>query len=54
MLGHLSYNYPKLQVQGEFANIARSNQPSYDEPGESDVEELSERGYKKDEYEVEV
>ena len=37
----------------------RSNQPYYDEPGEgssdeSDVEELSERGYEKDEYEVEV
>ena len=46
-------------MQGKFANVTRSNQPSYDEPGEvssdeSDVEELSERGYEKDEYEVEV
>ena len=46
-------------MQGKFANATRNNQPSYDEPGkgssdESDVEELSERGYEKDEYEVEV
>ena len=43
----------------KIANVMRNNQPSYDEPGEgssdeSDVEELSERGYEKDEYEVEV
>ena len=59
MLGHLSYDCPKLQVQGTFTNVTRNNQPSYDEPGEgssdqSDVEELSERDYEKDEYEVEV
>ena len=59
VLGHLSYDGPKRQVQGKFANVTRSNQPYYDEPGEgpsdeSDVEELSKRGYEKDEYEVEV
>ena len=59
VLGHLSYDCPKRQVQGKFTNVTRSNQPSYDEPGEgssdeSDVEEFSERGYEKDEYEVEV
>ena len=59
MLGHLSYDCPKWQVQGKFANITRDNQPSYDEPGEgssdeSDVAEFSERGYEKGEYEVEV
>ena len=59
LLGHLSYNYPKRQVQGKFANVTRSNQPSYDELGEgssdeSDIERFSERGYEKDEYEVEV
>ena len=54
MLGHLSYDCPKLQLQGKFANVTRNNQPSYDELGESDVEEFSERGYEKDEYEVEV
>ena len=37
----------------------RIDHPSYNEPGkgssdESDVEEISERGYEKDEYEVEV
>ena len=47
MLGHLSYDCPKRQVQGKFANVMRSDHPSYDEPGEgssdeSDVEELSE------------
>ena len=59
VLGHLSYDCPKRQVQGKFANVTRSSQPSYDErgegsSGESDVEELSERGYEEDEYEVEV
>ena len=59
MLGHLSYDCPKLQVQGKFANVTRNNQPSYDEPGEgsseeSDMEELSKRDYEKDEYEVEL
>ena len=59
MLGHLSYDCPKRQVQGKFSNITRDNQPSYDEPGEgssdeSDVAEFSERGYEKGEYEVEV
>ena len=59
MLGHLSYDCPKRQVQGKFANVTKSNHPSYDEPGEgtsdeSDVEELSEGGYEKDDYEVEV
>ena len=59
MLGHLSYDCPKWQVQGKFANIMRDNQPSYDEPGEgssdeSNVAEFSERGYEKGEYEVEV
>ena len=59
MLGHLSYDCPKRQVQGKFANVMRSDHPSYDEPGEgssddSDVEELSEGGYEKDDYEVEV
>ena len=49
MLGHLSYNWPKRQVQGNFANITRDNQPSYDEPGEgssdeSDVAEFSGKG----------
>ena len=24
--GHLSYNYPNLQVQGKFANVAKDNQ----------------------------
>ena len=47
------------QAQGKFTNVTRNNQPSYDEPGEgssdeSDVGEFSERGYEKDEYEVEV
>ena len=59
MLGHLSYDYPKRQVQGKFANVMRNNQPSYDEPGEGssekrDMEELSERNYEKDEHKVEV
>ena len=59
MLGHLSYDCPKRQVQGKFTNVTRNSQPSYDEPGEgsseeSDTEELSERNYEKDEYEVEV
>ena len=59
VFGHLSYDCPQRQVQGKFASVTRSNQSSYDEPGEgssdeSDVEELSERGYEKDEYEVEV
>ena len=59
MLGHLSYDCPKLQVQGKFANIMRNNQSSYNEPGEgssgeSDVGEFSERGYEKDEYEVQA
>ena len=59
MLGHLSYDCPKLQVQGKFANVTRDNHPSYDEPGEdssaeSDVEKLSVGGYEKDDYEVEV
>ena len=59
VLGHLSYGCPKLQVQGKFPNVMRNNQPSYDEPGEGssdegDVEEFSERGYEKDEYEVEL
>ena len=59
VLGHLSYDCPKLQVQGKFANVTRGNQTSYDEPGEdssdeSDVEEFSERGYEKEEYEVEL
>ena len=59
VLGHLSYDCPKRQVEGKFANVTRSNHPSYDEPGEdssdeSDVEEISERGYEKDDYEVEV
>ena len=58
-LGHLSYDYPKRQVQGKFANVTRIDHPSYDEPGkgssdESDVEELFERSYEKDDYEVEV
>ena len=59
MLGHLSYDCPKLQVQGKFANVTRNSQPSYIElkknsVDESDEEEFSERGYEKDEYEVEV
>ena len=59
MLGHLSYDCPKRQVQEKFANVTRCNHPSYDEPGEgssdeSNVEKLSEGGYEKDEYEVEV
>ena len=59
MLGHLSYDCPKWQLQGKFTNVTRNNQASYDEPGEgssdeSDVEEFSERRYEKDEYEVEV
>ena len=59
MLGHLSYDCPKLQVQGKFANITRGNQTSYDELGEdssdeSDVKEFSKRGYEKEEYEVEL
>ena len=60
MLGHLSYDCPKVQVQRKFANVTRDNHPSYDEPGEdssteSDVEELSVGGgYEKDDYEVEV
>ena len=59
ILGHLSYDCPKRQVQGKFTNVTRSNQPSYDEPGEgssdeSNVGEFSERGYEKDEYEVDV
>ena len=59
MLGHLSYDCPKCQVQGKFANVTRCNHPSYDEPGEgssdeSNVEKLSEGDYEKDEYEVEV
>ena len=59
VLGHLSYDYPKRRVQGKFANVTRSNHPSYEEPGEgssdeSDVEEISEGGYEKDDYEVEV
>ena len=58
-LGHLSYDCPKRQVQGKFANVMRIDHPSYNEPGkgssdESDVEEISERGYEKDDYEVEV
>ena len=39
MLGHLSYDCPKLQVQGKFANVTRNNQPSYDEPGEGSSDE---------------
>ena len=59
VLGHLSYDCPKRQVQGKFANVMRNNHPSYDEPGEgssdeSDLEKFSERGYEKDEYRVEV
>ena len=58
-LGHLSYDCPKLQVQGKFANITRDIQVSYDEPenvslDESDSEEFSEREYEKDEYEVQA
>ena len=58
-LGHLSYDCPKRQMQGKFTNIMRIDHPSYNEPGkgssdESDVEEISERGYEKDDYEVEV
>ena len=58
-LGHLSYDCPKRQVQGKFANVMRIDHPSYNEPGkgssdESDVEEISERGYEEDDYEVEV
>ena len=57
MLGHLSYDCPKLQVQGKFANVTRGNQISYDEPGEDSSDEsddFSERSYEKDEYEVEL
>ena len=58
-LGHLLYDCPKRQVQGKFANVTRIDHPSYGEPGkgssdESDVDELSEGGYEKDDYEVEV
>ena len=49
VLGHLSDDCPKLQVQGKFANISRNNQVSHDGSGkdssdESDLE-FSERGY---------
>ena len=59
MLGHLSCNCPKLQVQGKFANVTRNSQPSHNELGKnsmdgSDEEEFSEKGYEKDEYEIEV
>ena len=40
VLGHLSYDCPKLQVQGEFTNVMRINQPSYDELGEGSSDEL--------------
>ena len=57
--GIFSYDCPKLQVQGKFANVTRNSQSSHDElrensVDESDEEEFSERGYEKDEYEVEV
>ena len=58
-LGHLPYDCPKRQVKGKFVNVTRIDHPTYDEPGEgssdeSDVEELSEGSYEKDDYEVEV
>ena len=58
-MGHLSYNCPKLQIQGKFANVTRNNQPSHNVLGKnsvdgSDEEEFSEKGYEKGEYEVEV
>ena len=57
--GHLSYNCPKLQVQGKFASVTKNNQTSHDEPrkgslDESDPGEFSEREYEKDEYEVQA
>ena len=52
VLGHLSDDCPKIQLQGKFANVTRNNQTSYDEPGEgssdeNDIEEFSQRGYEK-------
>ena len=44
VLGHLSYDCPKLQVQGKFANVTRNNQTSYDEPGEGSSDESKSRG----------
>ena len=46
-------------MQGKFANVTRIDHPTYDELGEgssdgSDVEELSEGSYEKDDYEIEV
>ena len=57
VLGHLSYDCPKLQVQGKFANVTRGNRVSYDKSGEDSADEsndVSERNYEKDEYEVEL
>ena len=57
VLGHLSYDCPKLQVQGKFANVTRGNRTSYDESEEDSSDEsdkFSERNYEKDEYEVEL
>ena len=58
-LGHLSYNCPKVQVQGKLASVARDdrvtdNEPRKDSSSGSDLEEFSEREYEKEEYEVQA
>ena len=58
-LGHLSYDCPKLQVQGKLTNVAKSSQMFYNKSkdassGECDSESFSEGEYEKGEYEVQA